>query len=286
MMRPPLLMCGSAAWTQFSGPIVLISKTCRKSSRRSSATRPESPSPALLTRMSRVPNASTLSPTNASTEPLFETLVFTASTLSPEAEISLSRASSFSAARAASTTTAPRDANSRAVASPIPPEAPVTTATLPLRVCFTTLAILARIRRRGSLSLEETPPVSKRSVAAVPHAEILVAGAQVLKRLISCAPRFQLRALYTNHVAKVLVGVTGGIAAYKAPGVIRRLREAGHEVRVIATGAAFRFVPEETLAIAAAGGIHTDETWWERSGRVRSEERRVGKECRSRWSPY
>ncbi len=105
-------------------------------------------------------------------------------------------------------------------------------------------------------------------MAAVPHAEILVAGAQVLKRLISCAPRFQLRALYTNHVAKVLVGVTGGIAAYKAPGVIRRLREAGHEVRVIATGAAFRFVPEETLAIAAAEGIHTDETWWERSGRV------------------
>ena len=31
-------------------------------------------------------------------------------------------------------------------------------------------------------------------------------------------------------VAKVLVGVTGGIAAYKAPGVIRRLKEVGHEV--------------------------------------------------------
>jgi phosphopantothenoylcysteine synthetase/decarboxylase len=39
-------------------------------------------------------------------------------------------------------------------------------------------------------------------------------------------------------VAKVLVGVTGDIAAYKAPGVIRRLREAGHEVRVTATRAA------------------------------------------------
>lgn len=68
--------------------------------------------------------------------------------------------------------------------------------------------------------------------------------------------------------AKVVVGVTGGIAAYKAPGVIRRLREAGHEVRVIATEAAFRFVPEETLSIASGGPIHTDETWWERSGRV------------------
>ena len=69
-------------------------------------------------------------------------------------------------------------------------------------------------------------------------------------------------------MAKVLVGVTGGIAAYKAPGVIRRLREAGHEVKVIATGAAFRFIPEETLAIAAGEGIHTDETWWEHTGRV------------------
>jgi phosphopantothenoylcysteine synthetase/decarboxylase len=77
-----------------------------------------------------------------------------------------------------------------------------------------------------------------------------------------------LRALYTRGVARVVVGVTGGIAAYKAPGVIRRLKEDGHEVRVVATDAAFRFVPEETLSIAAGGGIHTDKTWWEHSGRV------------------
>lgn len=67
---------------------------------------------------------------------------------------------------------------------------------------------------------------------------------------------------------KVLVGITGGIAAYKAPGVIRRLREAGYEVKVVATVAAFRFIPEETLSIAAGGPIHTDTTWWEESGRV------------------
>jgi phosphopantothenoylcysteine synthetase/decarboxylase len=69
-------------------------------------------------------------------------------------------------------------------------------------------------------------------------------------------------------VADVLVGVTGGIAAYKAPGVIRRLKEAGHEVRTIVTDAAFRFVPEETIAIAAGDRVHTDATWWEESGRV------------------
>lgn len=66
----------------------------------------------------------------------------------------------------------------------------------------------------------------------------------------------------------VLFGVTGSIAAYKAPGIIRRLREAGYEVEVAATGAAFRFVPEETLAIAAGKPIHTDKSWWEHSGRI------------------
>ena len=67
---------------------------------------------------------------------------------------------------------------------------------------------------------------------------------------------------------KVLVGVTGGIAAYKSPSVIRRLHEAGYEVKTIATEAAFRFIPEETLALATGDPIHTDKTWWERSGRV------------------
>ena len=67
---------------------------------------------------------------------------------------------------------------------------------------------------------------------------------------------------------KILVGVTGGIAAYKVPGVIRRLREAGHEVNAIATEAAFHFIPEETLSIATGGQVHTEKTWWEQSGRV------------------
>jgi phosphopantothenoylcysteine synthetase/decarboxylase len=67
---------------------------------------------------------------------------------------------------------------------------------------------------------------------------------------------------------KILVGVTGGIAAYKAPGVIRRLREAGHEVTTVATDAALRFIPEETLAIATGGPVRTEKTWWEESGRV------------------
>ena len=34
------------------------------------------------------------------------------------------------------------------------------------------------------------------------------------------------------------------------------------------------------------GLCHREEGEWEDFGDVRSEERRVGKECRSRWSPY
>ena len=45
----------------------------------------------------------------------------------------------------------------------------------------------------------------------------------------------------------VVVGVSGGIAAYKACELVRRLREAGHEVQVVMTDAAQRFVTPLTL---------------------------------------
>ncbi len=45
---------------------------------------------------------------------------------------------------------------------------------------------------------------------------------------------------------RVLLGVTGGIAAYKAAFVLRALREAGHRVRVIPTEAALAFVGRPT----------------------------------------
>jgi phosphopantothenoylcysteine decarboxylase/phosphopantothenate--cysteine ligase len=45
---------------------------------------------------------------------------------------------------------------------------------------------------------------------------------------------------------RVLLGVTGGIAAYKVALVLRRLREDGHEVRVIPTAASLNFVGRAT----------------------------------------
>jgi phosphopantothenoylcysteine decarboxylase / phosphopantothenate---cysteine ligase len=48
-------------------------------------------------------------------------------------------------------------------------------------------------------------------------------------------------------VANVVVGVTGGIAAYKSAPLIRMFSEAGHNVQVVATENAFRFIGKATL---------------------------------------
>jgi phosphopantothenoylcysteine decarboxylase/phosphopantothenate--cysteine ligase len=48
-------------------------------------------------------------------------------------------------------------------------------------------------------------------------------------------------------VANVVVGVTGGIAAYKSAAVIRLFSEAGHSVQVVATQNAFKFIGKTTL---------------------------------------
>ena len=43
---------------------------------------------------------------------------------------------------------------------------------------------------------------------------------------------------------RVLLGITGGIAAYKAPLVLRLLQEEGADVRVVRTRSAAQFVTE------------------------------------------
>jgi phosphopantothenoylcysteine decarboxylase / phosphopantothenate---cysteine ligase len=52
-------------------------------------------------------------------------------------------------------------------------------------------------------------------------------------------------------MARVLLGITGGIAAYKACELTRRLVRAGHEVIPIVTASAERFVTRETFAALA-----------------------------------
>ena len=56
----------------------------------------------------------------------------------------------------------------------------------------------------------------------------------------------------------IVVGVTGGIAAYKAVNVVRGLVLAGHDVHVVATDAALRFVGKPTFEAISRNIVYTD----------------------------
>jgi len=53
----------------------------------------------------------------------------------------------------------------------------------------------------------------------------------------------------------VVVGVTGGIAAYKSAPLIRLFSEAGHKVQVVATNNAFKFIGKTTLEALSGNPI-------------------------------
>ena len=51
----------------------------------------------------------------------------------------------------------------------------------------------------------------------------------------------------SNPGKRVLLGITGGVAAYKAAALVRLLVRAGMDVRVVMTEAATRFITPMTL---------------------------------------
>lgn len=55
---------------------------------------------------------------------------------------------------------------------------------------------------------------------------------------------------------RIVVGISGGIAAYKAVGVVRLLVLAGHDVHVVPTEAALRFVGRPTLEAMSRNPVH------------------------------
>ncbi|WP_344960610.1 bifunctional phosphopantothenoylcysteine decarboxylase/phosphopantothenate--cysteine ligase CoaBC [Streptomyces thioluteus] len=59
---------------------------------------------------------------------------------------------------------------------------------------------------------------------------------------------------------KVVLGVSGGIAAYKACELLRRLTESGHDVRVVPTASALNFVGEATWS-ALSGHPAVTQVW-------------------------
>ncbi|MER7803732.1 bifunctional phosphopantothenoylcysteine decarboxylase/phosphopantothenate--cysteine ligase CoaBC [Streptomyces parvulus] len=59
---------------------------------------------------------------------------------------------------------------------------------------------------------------------------------------------------------KVVLGVSGGIAAYKACELLRRFTESGHEVRVVPTASALHFVGAATWSALSGNPVST-EVW-------------------------
>ncbi|MFH2004413.1 MAG: bifunctional phosphopantothenoylcysteine decarboxylase/phosphopantothenate--cysteine ligase CoaBC [Bacteroidota bacterium] len=57
---------------------------------------------------------------------------------------------------------------------------------------------------------------------------------------------------------KILMGITGGIAAYKMPLLVREFKKAGAEVRVVMTKAATEFINPITLATLSENDVVTD----------------------------
>ena len=56
----------------------------------------------------------------------------------------------------------------------------------------------------------------------------------------------------------ILVGICGGIAAYKCAGVVSKLRQAGADVHVIMTDAARKFVTPLTFQAVSGNDVHTE----------------------------
>jgi len=65
---------------------------------------------------------------------------------------------------------------------------------------------------------------------------------------------------------RIILGVTAGIAAYKACDLLRRLTEAGHDVQVVPTPDALRFVGDATWAALSGHPVATDS--WTGADRV------------------
>ncbi|MFD3451262.1 bifunctional phosphopantothenoylcysteine decarboxylase/phosphopantothenate--cysteine ligase CoaBC [Streptomyces sp. NPDC058691] len=59
---------------------------------------------------------------------------------------------------------------------------------------------------------------------------------------------------------QVVLGVSGGIAAYKACELLRRFTESGHQVRVVPTASALHFVGEATWSALSGNPVST-EVW-------------------------
>ena len=67
---------------------------------------------------------------------------------------------------------------------------------------------------------------------------------------------------YGTSTVNIVLGITGGIAAYKAPDLVRRLRERGAEVQIVMTASAEEFVT--ATALQAVSGRPVRANLWDK----------------------
>jgi phosphopantothenoylcysteine synthetase/decarboxylase len=67
-------------------------------------------------------------------------------------------------------------------------------------------------------------------------------------------------------MARLVLGVGGSIAAYKAVDLASKLVQAGHDVTVVLTRNATRFVTPLSFGALTHRTVFTDDEWWKESG--------------------
>ena len=78
--------------------------------------------------------------------------------------------------------------------------------------------------------------------------------------MVSYTPKIKISGkllMYSLANKRVLLGVSGGIAAYKSAEVVRRLQDLGATVRVVMTAAATDFITPLTLQALSGNPVHT-----------------------------
>src|SRR5690625_2607786 len=70
-------------------------------------------------------------------------------------------------------------------------------------------------------------------------------------------PAGQTPSVAPKHPRNIVVGVSGGIAAYKAAHLVRNLKEHGDDVRVVPTEAALNFVGAATFEALSGHPVST-----------------------------
>lgn len=78
------------------------------------------------------------------------------------------------------------------------------------------------------------------------------------RRCRLCAPVSIIRLMSSPQPHRILLGVTGGIAAYKSPDLVRRLVERGADVQVVMSRGAQQFVTALTFQAVSGKPVRTD----------------------------